>query len=381
MFRRSGQPPDTEYYDILGVKRDTSKSQIKKSYYKLAKKYHPDKAPEDKNEEYTKQFQKIGEAYEILSDDDKRKKYDQFGKDAVTGNDNSGMNPFDIFSDLFGQGGFGGFGGSSSNNQRRNNSFMKKREKKSAPVIHQVDIKLEDLFIGKTIKLKITKKTIFQKNSNVPCDIHKLNSTWSTCNVCSGNGIVLEVRQVAPGFVAQTQSPCRECLGTGDVLLEDYELREHPEIVNVEVKRGMNPRTEHIIEGGGNCYPGTHPGDIIIAFRVLEHNIFKLRGNNLVTIKRILLSEALCGLMFDIVQLDGTILHIKTKDIIKPGTIKTISDKGMYDKFGIRGNLTIHFEIEFPDTLLIHQKKQIKKYLPKPNKVNNNNNNNNFIVI
>lgn len=371
MFGRGGNP-DTEYYDTLGVNKDANADQIKKAYYKLARKYHPDKAPDEKKEEYTEKFKEIGEAYEVLSDEEKKKTYDQFGKEAVTGNGGPSVNPFDIFSNIFGQQGFSGFGNFGGGTRNSNNAFMKKRVKKSAPVVHQVNITLEDLFKGKHIKLKITKKTIFARGSDEPCDIDNLTKSWTRCDTCEGNGIRLEVRQVAPGFVTQSQIPCRQCLGTGDVLSTDYELKEHQEIIEVEVKRGMDLRTEHVIEGGGNCYPGTHPGDIVIAFRVLPHETFELQGNNLVVYKKILLSEALCGVDFVITELDGNILRIKSKDIIKPGSIKLIRGKGMYDKFGIRGNLMVQFDVEFPDTLLIHQKKNLKKYLPKPESTHNN---------
>ena len=375
MFSGSGNL-DTEYYDVLGIKKEDNlnSNQIKKAYYKLAKKYHPDKAPEDKKDEYTEKFKTISAAYEVLSDEDKRKVYDQFGKDSLNGGNGGGngggVNPFDIFANMFGKQGFSGFGNFGGGTRNTNSDFMKKRIKKSAPVVHQVNISLEDLFKGKNIKLKITKKTIFSKGEETPCDPDNLNDTWIRCDYCKGNGVTLEVRQVAPGFISQAQVACRECLGTGDVLSEDYELRDYEDIVEVDVKRGMDSRTEHVIKGGGNCYPGTHPGDIIIAFHVLPHQTFKLRGNNLVIYRKILLSEALCGMNFRVTQLDNTVLHIKTKDIIKPGTVKQIKGKGMYDKFGIRGDLMVQFDVEFPDDLLIHQKKNLRKYLPKPERIN-----------
>ena len=363
---------DNEYYDILEINKKASQSEIRKAYYKLAKEYHPDKAPTDKEEEYTEKFQKISFAYETLSDEEKRKTYDRFGKDGIQGSDGPNINPFDIFSQFFGTQGFS-FGNNMENSRtNNNNSFMKKRVKKSAPVVHQVNLTLEDLFKGKTVKLKITKKTIFRKNYDEPCDLNELESTWMRCNDCNGQGARLETRQVGPGFITQTQIPCRECLGTGNVLLDTYELREYQDTVKVAVKRGMDPRNEHVIEGGGNCYPGTHPGDIVIAFNIESHKIFKLRGNNLTMFKKILLSEALCGMEFNIVHLDNSILKVKVSNIIKPGTVKTIKGEGMYDKFGLRGDLVIQFDVEFPETLLIHQKKNLKKYLPKPNKPDDN---------
>ena len=362
MFHRNENSVDTEYYDALGVKKDSSKAQLKKAYYKLAKKYHPDKAPSDKKDEFTQKFQSIGEAYEVLSDDEKRKMYDQFGKEALKDSGGPTMNTHDIFSEIFSNNGFS-FGTSRTST---NNNFMRRQVKKSTPVLHQVNITLTDMFNGKNIKLKITKKTIFnRRNLGDPVPIEELENTWEDCNDCNGHGMKMEVRQVAPGFVTQASIPCRTCLGTGNILKDDYELRDHQEIVDVEVKRGMDLKREHPIMGAGNCYPGTMPGDIIIVFNLIPHTFFHLRGNHLVMTKKILLSEALCGVDFVIDHLNGERLRIKSKDIITPGLIKTIEKQGMYDKFGIRGNLMIQFDVEFPETLLIHQKKNLRKYLPK----------------
>lgn len=365
---------DNEYYDILEVKRDASPGEIKKAYYKLARQWHPDKAPDGKEDEYTEKFKKISEAYNVLSDEEKRKLYDQFGKEGVEGGPQ--VNPFDIFSDIFGQNnpfgnfGFGQGGFSQGNFKQTNNNFARKQLKKSAPVVHTVGITLEDLFNGRTIKLKITKKSIFYNGTK--CETTELQNTSEICNDCDGNGTKISVRQIAPGFVTQSQSPCNQCMGTGNVLKDGYKLTDDSEIVTIEVKRGMDPTYQHIIHDVGHCYPGTIPGDIIIKFDLKHHPIFVLKGNNLITKQKILLSEALCGTSFIINQLDNTKLTITTKDIIKPGMVKTIKSKGMYDKFGIRGDLVIQFDIEFPDSLLIHQKKNLRKYLPKTDKIFNN---------
>ena len=366
MFHPSNQSSNTEYYDTLGVNKNSDLKQIKKAYRNLAKKYHPDKVTDDSlKEEYTAKFQKIGEAYEVLSDPEKRKTYDQFGKEGLNGNNGNGngnVNMNDIFQSMFG----GGGGGFSFNQQRRtqNNNFMKKRQRKSAPVVHQVNISLEDLFNGRTIKFKITKKTIIDLGSNNPVT-DKIDDTWTTCKSCNGNGAVMETRQVAPGFMTQTQKPCGSCGGTGHGLKPGYQLKDYPVVVEVEVKKGMNPRAEHVIVGGGNCYPGAVPGDIIIAFQIVPHPMYTLVGSNLSINKKILLSEALCGFSFEIVQLDGKSVRLKSKNIIKPGTVRTIPELGMVNMNGMRGYLTITFDIEFPDTLLIHQKQNLKKYLPR----------------
>lgn len=357
MFHANNGSQDTEYYDLLGLNKEASTSEIKKAYHKLARKYHPDKITDPSlTEEYTKKFQKIGEAYETLSDPEKRKVYDQFGKEGIKANGGGGPNPFDVFNSFFGSGGFQ-FG-------RRgnvNNNFTRKRQRKSNPIVHQVNLSLEDLYNGRVIKLKITRKAIYDQMGPVK---ERMEDTWESCQTCKGNGTIMETRRMGPGFISQTQRPCSPCNGSGYGLKAGYQLRDHQTIVEVVVKPGMNPRSEHVISGEGNCYPGALPGDIIIAFQVLSHPVYKLNGSNLTINKKILLSEALCGFEFDLVQLDKSVVRIKSKDIIRPGTVKTIPNLGMKTENG-RGMLTITFGIEFPESLLIHQKQNLKKYLPK----------------
>ncbi len=357
---------DEDYYSVLGIEKTATQGEIKKSYRKLARKYHPDKTDDKNKEEYTKKFQKIGSAYEILSDPEKRDRYDR-GDDDI-GNF-QGTNPFDFFSSFF-----SGFG-----NPRTNNNFAKKRTKKSVPVVHQVNISLKDLFNGKNLKLKITSKTIFKKDEKTP--YKDVSTTWNICTTCDGNGMVMEVRQVTPGFVTQNKRPCHGCLGTGNTLKEGFILKNHENIVEIDIKRGMDIKSPYVIPSGGNCYPGTLAGDIIIEFWLSEDQVFKMVGNDLYMNKEILLSEALCGFGFYITHLDGNDIFIKSKNIISPGFVKRIEKQGMYDKFGLRGDLVIKFDIKFPESLLTHQKKNIRKYLPKPKVNNNGKNSNNTIFI
>lgn len=359
-----------DYYQTLEVSKDATAEEIKKSYRKLALLYHPDKANAQQKEEYTKKFQEITEAYSVLSDEQKRKNYDLTGKA-----DGEGINVGDIFSQFFG-GNFPGhsFGGNFPNNnpfgnifnqKNRSDVFMKKRRNKSPPLVHQVNISLQDLFNGKIIKLKITKEVIINKNTNEQVKEKELEDSWILCSACNGNGSVFSIQQIGPGMITQMQRPCNVCSGTGHTLKSEYELKEHQEIVQVDVKRGMELNKPHIIENVGHCSPGFLPGDIVIEFYLKPHPVFILQNRDLVMDRKILLSEALCGTSFEIEHLDGKIMEIKVDDIVKPNDHKVIKEAGMYDQFGFRGDLIIKFEIEFPDSLLIHQKHNIKKYLPK----------------
>lgn len=379
----------TDYYKTLDIDKGATSEEIKKSYRKLALIYHPDKASSEQKEEYTKKFQEITEAYGVLSDEDKRKMYDMTGKA-----DGESINVSDIFAQFFGNSfgnsfgnasfrsgtsftnfsdndnnpfsKFGGskfFGGDPFGGQKsRNDSFMKKKLKKSPPLVHQVNLTLNDLFKGKVIKLKITKEVIFKGNEKVKTS--DLENSWIKCDVCDGNGIVMTLQQVA-NFMAHVQRSCEKCSGTGNILKSEYEIKEQQEIVEIEIKKGMDLSHPHIIENAGHCSPGFLPGDIVIEFHLKPHPIFKVQNDDLILHKTILLSEALCGTTFEIEQLDNKLLEIKIDEIIKPGDSRTIKEAGMYDRFGIRGDLIIKFDIEFPESLLIHQKTNLKKYLPK----------------
>ena len=341
------QVRDTEYYDILGVKPGATASEIKKSYYKLAKKYHPDKAEEKLKEEYTVKFQKIGEAYEVLSDENKRQEYDQFGKD---GNNMGGMNKKDM-SEFFNQ-----FFGNGFNMNRKN------EKKKAGPTRHTINITLKDLYVGRTVKLKIGKKVIFEGDNIV--ETSKLENTWNTCSQCHGNGLIMRVHQVAPGFVSQTQQQCNRCEGTGSVLKPGYRLGNHSDIIEVDISRGMNPNNHHVIPNGGNTYPGTIPGDIIITFNLKQNDDFTMHGFDLYVKKTILLSEALCGFSYVLEHLDGEKIKINSNNVIPSNTKKVVHHQGMFKPDGSRGSLIITFDVKFPKSINPDHIDKLKEILP-----------------
>lgn len=345
MFFNGSNNVDTEYYDILELNKNASANDIKKAYRKLAKKYHPDKTDENLKEEYTKKFQKISEAYEVLSDESKKKVYDQYGKNGLK-NDGMNVNPFDIFSNMF--------------NFTTNKT---KSIKKTSPILHQVNISLEDLYNGRTIKLKITKKGIFNKISNTLCDVHTVHNSWGECQECNGCGVKTEIRNIRPGFMSQTQRPCSFCNGTGKILNNDYELREYQDIIKIEINSKINIKEEYIIKNAGDCRPGFLPGDIIIVFKLKPHDIFKLEKNNLIINKTITLVEALCGFNFVITYLNGEKININSTNIITPDKYITIDNLGIYDKNGNRGKLILYFKIIFPNTLTTQTKNKVSKYL------------------
>lgn len=332
-----------DYYNILKVNKNSTVSEIKKSYYNLAKKYHPDKAPPNKKEKYTLKFQKIAEAYETLSDENKRKIYDINYKGKIAEN----INPYDIFSDIFG----------------KNYTFNlpKKKIEKAKPNIHTVSIDLEDIFKGFTINLKIMRKIIFLRESKTPCSIEELNKSWDECCSCSGIGNILEIKRY--NFLSQNLIKCEKCNGLGFVLKNNYHLKENEVTLNIKINPGIGIDSQHVISDFGNCFPGKYPGDIIVIFEINPHSIYKVEGTNLTINKEIFLYDALCGVDFILDHVDGTPLRIKIDDIIKPGGKEVIKGKGIYDKFGKRGDLFINLDIHFPKKIDIEDREILRKIL------------------
>ena len=348
-----------DYYEILGVSKDATENDIKKSYYKLAREFHPDKAPSDKKEEYTKRFAKINEANEVLSDANKRQIYDQVGVEGLSADRNpfsqNGMNPFDMFPDIFGQ----MFGQGQARGRSRSNQSRKNKE-----TIFQLKVSLVDAYKGTTKKLKITKTVVANKETKEPVDLKDLESTWSKCKKCEGEGQVVEIRQLG-NMIQQTQRGCDKCSAKGVILKDKYMILEVTETLEIDVKKCVQDSEHIILEGGGNTTVGCLPGDLIIVFQVNDkHDLFKRHNNDLIYHHKILLSDALCGFSFKIKTLDDRTLFITCSDIIKPGSNKIIKGEG------IKGaDLKIEFEIIFPSQVFHKDKKrELLKLLPVPEK-------------
>ena len=363
-----------DYYEILGVKKNASEAEIKKAYYKLARENHPDKLSEKDRGEGTKKFQQIGEAYEVLSDSQKRAIYDSSGKEGLQGSSHGGphMNPFDIFASMFGNNtpfggnGFGnkgpGFGpmffnGSNGNNGNNGNNgtphIVKNKE-----TVFPLKVTLKEAFTGRKRKLKVTRKAIVEKKTKeiVEKDLEK---TWTVCGTCKGQGVLIEIRQIG-NMITQTQRECSNCYGKRFTLLKDFEIIEVSIIVEVNIPKGIEDNTAIKFPGAGNVNPGTYPGDLIVVLNVENlENGFRRNGKDLIYEKDVLLAEALCGSSFKLKHLDDRILHISFASIT-PKESKIIKGEGL------TGNLIINFNIIFPTELNKEKRKELRKLLPFP---------------
>lgn len=375
----------SEYYDILGLQKTATDNEIKKAYRKLAMKYHPDKNPGDKAAE--EKFKEISEAYSVLSDSEKRKIYDKYGKSGL--NQQGGMNfdPGDIFKHFFGSsfgnndsdddyggpfGGnpfgsfFGGFGNSSKKQQQQ--------KQRGRDIISQLNVELKDLYCGKILKRKVTHQRLC-KDCEGTGSKDKIKPI--ICNECGGKGIKVTVRRQGFTQIMQ-QSPCTKCNGTGkyvNIINKCLKCKGNKtvieeKILEIKIKPGMEDNERIIFKGEADEYPDIIPGDIIFVINVTNHNGYTRVKNDLYHRQKINLSQALCGCSFTIQTLNGETLECNTDEVIKPGQKMKIMNEGFIIKdTKLKGDLIIEFEIEFPTKDSINQ---IRNNLSKILKTINN---------
>lgn len=351
---------ETDYYKILGVSKDASLEDIKKAYKKLAVKYHPDKNPGDKEAE--EKFKSLSAAYEVLSDPEKRKTYDQYGLEGLQGMPHASAN--DIFAELFG--GLFNFGGGGSKSRG---------PRKGEDIQQVVQVELKDFYTGRTKKFKIRRKTI--------CETCKGEGTKDgtpkrECSGCKGRGIKVVIQQPKPGFIQQFQTTCPDCNGIGKRVDPSAQcldcngegLIDKTELVQVNIQPGMKHGDVISFEGKGDEGLNMIPGDVHFILQAKPDENFERKGNDLIYKKTISLVEALTGFNFVLQTLDDRYLQVKSEPntVTKPGQYKVINQEGMPDRKNVtqKGNLYILFNIEFPDTLKPDAQKELKKILPKP---------------
>ncbi|KAH9301916.1 hypothetical protein KI387_013499 [Taxus chinensis] len=341
-----------DYYNVLKVGRNATDEDLKKAYRKLAMKWHPDKNPNNKKEAEAK-FKQISEAYEVLSDPQKRTIYDQYGEEGLKGvpppdaggsassyynggAGGSGPNVFrfnprnaeDIFAEFFGGsspfGGMGGFNNATSRGSRFPDSMFggfgggenvyrtfsdasAAGPRKAAPVENKLPCTLEELYAGSTRKMKISRNIIDASGRSMPVE----------------------------------------------------------EILTIEVKPGWKKGTKITFPEKGNEQPGVVAADLVFVIDEKPHSVYKRDGNDLVTTQKISLVEALTGCTLNLVTLDGRNLSIPVTEVVSPGSEKVIPNEGMPigKEHGRKGNLRIKFDIKFPTRLTAEQKSGLKRFL------------------
>jgi len=342
-----------DFYDLLGVPRDASVGQIKRSYRQLAMKYHPDKiSPSDPNyQETIDKFQKINNAYEVLSDEEKRRKYDQFGEDGLKQQNNrGGFNPFDIFN-------FNNRGGE------------KKGEMPKGPGLTiDVEVVLEDLYNGKDLEILQKRQTLCPKcrgsGAKDPDDV-------KNCPVCDGQGVRIVTQKLGPGFVTQTQTTCDHCGGKGKISTSECEYckgkktSRGDQTINIFIEKGMPEGFEIKSEEDADEAPERIPGDLIFKIKTLSHKKFTRKGNDLNMQYTITLLQALIGFKKTFNHLDGHEVIVERSAVTPPGYILKLEGEGMpiHSTPDVYGDLYITFVISFPDKITDEQREGFKKLL------------------
>ncbi|MFD1063419.1 molecular chaperone DnaJ [Winogradskyella litorisediminis] len=351
-----------DFYDILGISKDASAAEIKKAYRKTAMKYHPDKNPDDKEAE--EKFKKAAEAYEVLSDADKKARYDQFGHQAFEGGaggfGGGGMNMDDIFSqfgDIFGGGfggGFSGFGGGG------------RRVVKGSNLRIRVNLSLEDVANGVEKKIKVKRK--------VQAD----GVSYKTCSTCNGSGQITRVQNTILGRM-QTASPCNTCGGSGQTIdkkpagADAQGLITKDEMVTVKIPAGVQDGMQLKVTGKGNSAPGNGiSGDLLVVIQEEDHPTLKREGDNLHYDLYVSLPDAVLGNSMEIDTVTGKV-RIKIEPGVQSGKILRLRGKGIPSINGYgKGDLLVHVNVWTPKTLNKSQKdffesmREDEHFQPKP---------------
>lgn len=348
----------SDYYAVLGLQKTANENEIKKAYRKLAMKYHPDKNQNDKNAE--DKFKEISEAYSVLSDPEKRKIYDKYGKDGLNQQGGMNFNANDIFKHFFGNS-FGGdddndfnpFGNFFGNSFNQSSYKQTKRKQKGRDIITHLNVELKDLYCGKTFKRKVTHERICKICEGTGS---KDKTKPTICPECNGKGIKITIQRQGFTQIMQ-QSQCSFCGGTGKyskivnkcVKCKGNKTVTEEKILEIKIKPGTEENERIIFKEEADEYPDIIPGDIIFVIQIVNNNGYTRNGKNLSYKQKISLKQALCGCSFTIKTLDDRILECYTEDIIKPNQKMKINNEGFIIKDSkFKGDLIIEFEIEFP---------------------------------
>ena len=345
-----------DYYEILGVSKNATAAEIKKAYRKKAIEFHPDKNPDDKVAEAN--FKKAAEAYEILGNQEKRVKYDQYGHAAFEGGQGfgGGMNMDDIFSqfgDIFGSAfGGGGFGGGFGGGQRR---------VKGSDMRIRVKLSLEEIANGIEKKIKVPRK------------VQAPGVQYSSCSTCNGQGQVMKIANTILGRM-QTSSVCPTCGGSGKTLLnrpsgtDTQGMIQKEETVSIKIPAGVEEGMQLKVSGKGNEAPADGiSGDLLVLIEELPHDAFVREGNHLHYDLYISISEAALGVSKDLSLLDGK-ARIKLETGIQSGKTLRLRGKGLpsINSYG-NGDLLVHVNVWTPKTLNKEQRQFFEKMQEDPN--------------
>jgi molecular chaperone DnaJ len=332
-----------DYYEILGVSKSASAEEIKKAYRKLAIQFHPDKNPD--NPEAEEKFKEAAEAYEVLSNADKRARYDQFGHQGLGGNGGyggAGMNMEDIsqFGDIFGGGGFGSFFGGSGGGRRT---------KKGTNLRVKLKLNLQEIANGVEKKIKVKRHVV------------AAGVSFKSCSTCHGSGQVKKVVNTMLGQMVSA-STCAVCGGSGQIVdkkpaeADSRGLIVKEEVISINIPGGVGEGMQLSMSGKGNEIPGGIPGDLLIVIEESEDNVLQREGNNVIYDLHVSFIDAALGATLEVPTIDGKV-KIKIDPGTQSGKMLRLKGKGIKDINGYhRGDQLIMVNVWTPTELSKEEK-------------------------
>ncbi|KAJ1906921.1 DnaJ- protein scj1 [Coemansia sp. IMI 209127] len=349
-----------DYYKILGVSRDASPQEIKRQYKTLSRKHHPDKNPGD--EEAHERFIELAQAYEVLSDDEKREIYNRYGEEGLKNQGGPGggagfHDPFDIFAQFF--------GGHVRFDRRGGGGRAKPR----GPDVHiNVPVTLLELYAGAEIEVDISKQVICPhcdgSGAASPDDIE-------TCSTCGGSGMRIIKQVLGPGIVQQMQSTCDACGGKGKKvakpcpLCKGTRVRRDADVLSIKVDPGMRDGEEIAFEGEADQHPDHEAGSVVVRLRQQPHHTYVRDGDNLHAEVTITLLDALVGFNRTIRHVDGkSDISLRRTGVTPPGYVQRLGGKGMprrdQPSRERAGDMHVTYWIQFPRAIAQDETKALE---------------------
>lgn len=333
-----------DYYEVLGVSKSASAEEIKKAYRKLAIQFHPDKNPD--NPEAEEKFKEAAEAYEVLSNAEKKARYDQFGHQGLGGNGGfggGGMNMEDIFSqfgDIFGGGGFGSFFGGGGGGRRT---------KKGTNLRVKLKLSLQEIANGVEKKIKVKRHVV------------AAGVSFKSCGTCHGTGQVKKVVNTMLGQMVSA-STCAVCGGSGQIVdkkpaeADSRGLTVKEEVISINIPGGVGEGMQLSMAGKGNEIPGGIPGDLLIVIEESEDNVLQREGNNVIYDLHVSFIDAALGASLEVPTIDGKV-KIKIEPGTQSGKMLRLKGKGIKDINGYhRGDQLIMVNVWTPTELSKEEK-------------------------
>jgi molecular chaperone DnaJ len=354
-----------DYYEVLEVSKSATAEEIKKAYRKKAIQFHPDKNPGDKQAE--DKFKEAAEAYEVLSDPQKKSRYDQYGHAGVGGASGGGFGGgfsdvediFSAFGDIFG-GHFGGFGGGFGSSRSRGGRSVNK----GTNLRVKVKLTLSEIAEGVEKKIKVKKQVSCTHCNGTGAEN---GSSHSTCNTCRGAGYVTRVANTILGQM-QTQSACPTCNGEGKIITNKCShcagegIVKEDEVISIRIPAGVAEGMQLSVSGKGNAARrGGVNGDLLVYIEEEEHAELMRDGNDLIYNLLLSFPEAVLGMPIEIPTVDSKV-KIKIDPGTQPGKVLRLRGKGLPDVNGYgRGDLLVNINVYVPENLGKEERKLVEK--------------------